>query len=94
MTFTPASAEIVGLKALEWLVGNDDLFMTFLSSTGAGIEDVKAGAKDPAFLGSVLDFILMDDDWVKEFCGLETLSFNDPYAARQALPGGDIPSWT
>tara|TARA_R110002096_G_scaffold7102_4_gene31500 strand:- start:23621 stop:23905 length:285 start_codon:yes stop_codon:yes gene_type:complete len=94
MRVTPASAEIIGLKALEWLAQEDDLLMTFLSSSGADINDVKVGAKDPAFLGSVLDFILMDDEWVKGFCMAETMEFTDPYMARQALPGGDLPNWT
>lgn len=94
MSYTTASAEIIALKALEWLVGHDDLLMTFLGSTGAGLEDIKAGAKKPEFLGSVLDFILMDDEWVKEFCGVENLDFDVPYSARQSLPGGEIPNWT
>jgi hypothetical protein len=94
MSVTPASAEIIGLKALEWLANEDDLLMTFLSSSGADIADVKAGAKDPAFLGSVLDFILMDDEWVKGFCNTESMDFNMPYMARQALPGGEVVNWT
>lgn len=94
MSVTPASAEVIGLKALEWLANEDDLLMTFLSSSGADIADVRASAKDPTFLGSVLDFILMDDEWVKGFCNTESMDFNMPYMARQALPGGDVVNWT
>ena len=94
MAFTAASAEVLGLKTLEWLVGNDELFMMFLGSSGAGVEDVKAGATDPAFLGAVLDFILMNDEWVSEFCQSENINCSDPYNARQCLPGGDMPNWT
>lgn len=94
MNFTPTSAEILALKALEWLVGNDELFVIFLGSSGASIQDVTLGAKNPDFLGSILDFILMDDAWVKEFCEAESFKFNEPYIARQHLPGGDIPNWT
>jgi len=94
MTFTPKSAEIFALKALEWLVGNDELFIIFLGSSGASIQDVTLGAKDPDFLGSILDFILMDDAWIKEFCEAESFKFNAPYMARQHLPGGDLPNWT
>ncbi|MDA9586848.1 DUF3572 domain-containing protein, partial [Amylibacter sp.] len=53
-----------------------------------------AGAKDNMFLGSVLDFILMDDDWVKAFCESKSFEFNEPFLARQFLPGGDLPNWT
>ena len=94
MAYTAASAEVIGLKALEWLVADDELFTMFLSSTGAAISDVKTGAKDPAYLGSVLDFLLMNDQWVQDFCNHESLDNMTPYEARQSLPGEDIPNWT
>jgi hypothetical protein len=94
MAYTAAAAEVIGLKALEWLVADDELFMMFLGSTGADISDVKAGAKEPAYLGSILDFLLMNDEWIQRFCDHETLDYMEPYNARQSLPGGDIPNWT
>lgn len=94
MQKTNAQAEIVAIKALDWLVGNEELLMTFMGSSGAGIDDLKTGAKDPAFLGSILDFILMDDTWVQEFCDAINLPYDQPYIVRQSLPGGDIPNWT
>jgi hypothetical protein len=94
MAYTVAAAEVIGLKALEWLVADDELFVMFLGSTGADIADVKTGAKEPAYLGSILDFILMNDEWIQRFCDQETLEYMVPYEARQALPGGDIPNWT
>ena len=66
----------------------------FLASSGADVNDVKVGAKEPAFLGSILDFILMDDAWVKAFCETKHFEFNEPFLARQFLPGGDLPNWT
>ena len=68
MVSNDAEAEILALKALEWLVADSELFEIFLASSGADVNDVKVGAKEPAFLGSILDFILMDDAWVKAFC--------------------------
>ena len=87
MVSNDAEAEILALKALEWLVADSELFEIFLASSGADVNDVKVGAKEPAFLGSILDFILMDDAWVKAFC-------DEPFLARQFLPGGDLPNWT
>ena len=65
MIFDLASAEILAIKAIDWIATDNELFEIFLGSSGADLNDVKAGAKDNIFLGSVLDFILMDDDWVK-----------------------------
>ncbi|WP_068112937.1 DUF3572 domain-containing protein [Tropicimonas marinistellae] len=87
-------AEIIGLKALAWLAGNDELLPVFLGATGAALTDVKARAGDAEFLAAVLDFLTMDDAWVAAFCASEGLSGEDPLRARQALPGGALPNWT
>lgn len=91
---TPETAELVALRALAWLAGQEDLLGVFLGSTGASLGDVQERAADPEFLGSVLDFLLMDDDWVLGFAAENGLAPEDALAARRALPGGDVPSWT
>ena len=87
-------AETVGLRALAWLAGNEELLPVFLGSTGASLDDLRAGAADPAFLGSVLDFVMMDDAWVVAFCDAGGLSYETPMRARAALPGGGQVHWT
>jgi hypothetical protein len=88
------AAETVGMQALAWLAGNDELLPVFLGSTGAGLDDLRARAGDPAFLGSVLDFVMMDDVWVVAFCDAAGLSYATPMQARGALPGGGQVHWT
>ena len=61
------SAELLAIEALSWLVGNDELLPVFLGSTGAGEADIRTRAKDPEFLASVLDFLLLDDAWIRGF---------------------------
>lgn len=88
------NAETVGLQALAWLAGNDEIFPVFLGSSGASAADVKARAEDPAFLAAVLDFICMDDAWVTGFCDSAGLAYDQPMRARHALPGGGEVNWT
>lgn len=88
------SAEVVGLKALAWMAGNEELLPVFLGATGASEADVRSGATDPAFLGALLDFIMMDDSWVTEFCDSHAMSYDQPMRARAALPGGEQVHWT
>jgi hypothetical protein len=88
------AAETVGLRALAWLAGNEELLPVFLGSTGASLDDLRAGAGDPAFLGSVLDFLMMDDAWVVAFCDAGGLPYEAPMRARGALPGGAETHWT
>jgi hypothetical protein len=88
------AAETVGMQALAWLAGNDELLPVFMGSTGADLDDLRAGAGDPAFLGSVLDFVMMDDAWVVAFCDAAGLPYATPMQARTVLPGGGQVHWT
>ena len=88
------NAETIGLQALAWLAGNDEILPVFLGSSGVSAADLRAGAEDPAFLASVLDFVTMDDAWVIAFCDSAGLPYEAPLAARRALPGGGEMHWT
>ena len=88
------NAETIALQALGWLVGNEDLLPVFLGATGASVGDLASSAKQPAFLGSVLDFLVMDDAWVVAFCDAAGLPYQAPMQARAALPGGEQVNWT
>ncbi|WP_295314294.1 DUF3572 domain-containing protein [Roseobacter sp.] len=94
MSLTRENAEVVALQVLGWLAGNDELLPVFQGSTGVSESDIRAGAADPAFLGSVLDFVLMDDAWVVAACDSAGLRYEMLPAARRALPGGDEVHWT
>ncbi|MDX1786209.1 DUF3572 domain-containing protein [Roseovarius sp. ZX-A-9] len=94
MAQTQESAETIGLKCLAWLIGNEDLLPVFMGASGASEADLRAGANDPAYLGSVLDFVLMDDAWVIGFCEAEGLQYEALRHARAALPGGQEVNWT
>lgn len=87
-------AQVIGLQALSWLAGNDELCPVFLGATGGSVDDLRAGATDPAFLAAVLEFVTMDDAWVIEFCESIGLSYDKPLRARYALPGAESVHWT
>jgi len=87
-------AEEVALLALAWLVANDDLLPTFQGASGVSAEDMRAGARDPVFLASVLDFLMMDDAWVIAICDHLGVPYDTLFQTRQQLPGGDVPNWT
>ncbi|MEM1234628.1 MAG: DUF3572 domain-containing protein [Pseudomonadota bacterium] len=91
---TEDRAETMALTALGWLASNGELMPVFLGSTGATIDDLRARAGDADFLGSVLDFILMDDAWVVELCDAQSWKYEDLAAARAVLPGGEQVNWT
>lgn len=88
------TAETIGLQALGWLVGNEELLPVFLGSTGGDLDQLRAGAGNPEFLGAVLDFLTMDDAWVMAFCDASGVAYDIPMRARMALPGGQDRHWT
>lgn len=88
------AAETIALQALSWLVGNDGLRDVFLGSTGASASDLKTQAAEPAFLASVLEFVTMDDTWVRAFCDAHALPYDAPLRARHSLPGAEQVHWT
>ena len=94
MPFSADQAEVLSLKALSWLAGNDELLPVFLGASGASLSDLRDRVNDPAFLGAVLDFLLMDDAWVMAFCDIEALPYSALVEARAALPGGEQVHWT
>lgn len=94
MRFSADAAETLALQALTWLVSNEELLPVFLGSTGASTDDLRDRASEPEFLGSVLDFLMMDDAWLIAFCDANAVAYEYPMQARAALTGGDNVHWT
>lgn len=88
------NAEATALQALAYVLGQDDLTGGFLAASGMAPDEMRERATDPHFLAAVLDFLLQDDAWVIGFAQAAGLPPQDVQAARQALPGGQVPHWT
>jgi hypothetical protein len=90
----PERAEQIAISALTWLASKDDLLPVFLGASGATADELRGQAENPAFLGSVLEFLTMDDTWVVEFCDQNGLKYEEPLRARFSLPGAEAVHWT
>lgn len=88
------TAEIVALQALAWLAANDELLPVFLGSTGASFAELARSARSREFLASVLDFLLMDDEWVIACCDAQGLAYDALLQARAGFPGAEQHYWT
>ena len=88
------SAETLAIRALAWVLAQDDLVAAFLNATGADTRQMAVLARDPAFLGGVLDFLMEDDSRVMAFCDSIGQPYTVPMQARTALPGGQQWHWT
>ncbi len=94
MQLSAENAEILGLEALAWLAASEDLMPVFLNASGASESDLRQRAGEPEFLGAVLDFLMMDDEWVTGFCDSRGHAYDLVMRARMSLPGGAQTHWT
>lgn len=93
-TMGQETAQMVAIRALGWIAAQDEVFQAFMGATGASLPEIRARAEDPAFQAAVLDFLLLQDDWVLGFVGDTGLRPEDPLQARAVLGGGDMTHWT
>ena len=91
---TSQEAEIYAFKVTNWLISNQDLLNVFMSSTGVNEATIKSDFHDGVFLASVLDFLLLDDNWVIAASDAMQLEPDAMYSARLLLPGGERVNWT
>ncbi len=91
---TQAEAEVIALKAIEWMATDGTLFAGFLNITGETAEGIRQRLHDAELLAAAMDHLLSSDDTVVGFCNASNLPLELPSAVRRALPGGEVPEWT
>ena len=87
-------AEIYATKVATWLISNEEMLKIFMGSTGVSGNTVKSDFQDGVFLAAVLDFLLLDDNWVIAACQAMQLEPEAMSAVRLLLPGGQKVNWT
>ena len=87
-------AEIYATKVATWLISNEEMLKIFMGSTGVSGNTIKSDFQDGMFLAAVLDFLLLDDNWVIAACQAMQLEPEAMSAVRQLLPGGQKVNWT
>lgn len=90
----PEAAEALGLRAVAWVIAQEELAGSLLGSSGLSADDLPERVSDPEFLGFVLDFLMADEEALLAFCADENIKPDRPMRARAALPGGNLPHWT
>ena len=58
---SPDSARSLAVSALAFIAADPDRLSQFLGITGLGPDNLRTAASDPAFLGSVLDYLVADE---------------------------------
>jgi Protein of unknown function (DUF3572) len=81
-------AELLGLKALTWLAGDQEALLRFLAGSGLERNDLRRRASEPELLAAILDFLLADDALLTAFSAEQRIKPASVHEARRQLPGG------
>lgn len=81
----PEKAEILALEALAWLAGQPDGIARFLTVSGLEAADLRRAAGDRDLLGALLDFLLINEPLLLEFCQSASISPPTIHQARFRL---------
>ena len=83
-------AETIALKAVHFILTDDEMQQNFIDSTGILPTDLERVIKDPEFLGGVLDFLLANENKLIEFCSKNEIAPEEPSRIRGQLPGANF----
>jgi hypothetical protein len=81
------NAEILALKGLGWLAGDEDGLERFLTLSGLDMGALRAQAGTSDVSLAVLDFLLGHEDLLLRFCEAEEIAPRDLHLARHRLGG-------
>lgn len=81
------AAETIALQAAAFIFADDQARDGFLALTGAALEDVRDRLTGPDMQSGILEFLMMDEQRLLEFCEAEGLAPELPGQARWELSG-------
>lgn len=83
----PDSARSLAVSALAFIAADSDRLSRFLNLTGLGPDNLRTAAADPAFHGSVLDYLVADEELLVAFAADAGLKPEAVARADEALCG-------
>lgn len=84
-SLTKQEAELIGIAGLSYLAAEPERLGRFLAVTGLGPENVRMAARDPAFLPSLLDYLLANESDLVAFAEEMKIDPKKVGAARDLL---------
>ena len=81
------SARSLAVSALAFIAADSDRLSRFLGLTGLGPDNLRTAAAEPAFLGSVLDYLVADEGLLVTFAAEAGLKPESVVRAHAVLRG-------
>ncbi|HMA55920.1 MAG TPA: DUF3572 domain-containing protein [Pseudolabrys sp.] len=93
--FTRADAEALAIQALTFIAGDGERLGRFLAVTGIGPAEIRTAAREPGFLGGLLEYLASDERLIAAFAAEIGLNPADIDRTRALLAGSqwerDVP---
>ena len=93
--FARNEAEALAIQALMFIAGDGERLGRFLAVTGIGPAEIRTAAREPGFLGGVLDYVASDERLIADFASESGLDPADVERGRATLAGNpwerDVP---
>lgn len=84
---TPDGAHTLALKALGFVAGSEGALDRLMTLSGLDRDTLRERAGEPEMLVSLLDFLLMDEQLLLDFCQDTSADPKDVHMARHLLGG-------
>ncbi|MBL4740419.1 MAG: DUF3572 family protein [Sneathiella sp.] len=83
-------AEITAIKAVAFLAGDENYMSWLMNETGLSITDFSSLNDNLDILAGVLDFLLMHEKILLEFCEAQNIDPTIPAKIRPFFPGSSL----
>ena len=85
MKLTQDASQLIAIKGLQYLAGDEQQLSRFLALSGCQPADLRINAQSPEFLGGVLEFFLGHEPTLLAFCAQHSVEPEAIAAAHQSL---------
>jgi len=85
MELSPETAQMIAIKGLQFLAGDEEQLGRFLALTGCDPGDLRTNADSPDFLAGILEFFMGNEPTLLAFCSQYAIDPQDIAIAQQVL---------
>lgn len=87
MAITFETSQLIAIKGLQYLAGDEEQLGRFLNLTGCNLADLRQNAGSPEFLAGILEFFMGNEPTLLAFCAQHSIDPEAIAGAQQRLAG-------
>ena len=88
MTINARESELIAVKGLQYLAGDEEQLGRFLALSGYDPASLRENANSPEFLAGILEYFMGNEATLLAFCAQYSINPEDIAGAQHRLGGG------